>query len=257
LNDSPDEGTIHISAEGALRVVTFQRPEALNAISLSMHTRLSRLWEELASDPDAKAIVLTGEGRAFSAGGDMEMLAALVESEHLRARVFDETDRIISDMIRCPLPIVVAVNGPAVGLGCSVAISGDVVLIAETAYLADPHVAVGLVAGDGGAALWPVLTSLLRAKEYLFTGDRISAADAVAMGLATRVVPTGEVLDEAMRVATRIAALPAQALRWTKQAMNLHLERAHRLVTPFATSAEQLTFHGSDVREAITRFGRT
>ena len=115
-------------------------------------------------------------------------------------------------MLRFPLPVIAAVNGPAVGLGCSVALLSDIMLISEAAYLADPHIAVGLVAGDGGAAFWPLLTPIMRSREYLFTGDRIPAATAVELGFASRQVAPEELMTEARRLAERLAVQPAEAL---------------------------------------------
>ncbi len=136
-------------------------------------------------------------------------------------------------MVACRVPIVAAVNGPAVGLGCSLVALSDVVYMAESAHLADPHVLIGLVAADGGPVTWPLLTSLQLAKEYALTGDRIPAERAAAIGLVNHVVPDDEVLDQAMACARKIAALPQQAVEDTKRILNLHLragrDRHHRL----------------------------
>ncbi|MCZ0997104.1 enoyl-CoA hydratase/isomerase family protein [Streptomyces mirabilis] len=181
---------ITVEADGDIRIVTLNRPERLNGVSEELHRRLADVWRELADDPGARAVVLTGAGRAFSAAG-LEHLRRHHGDPELRERSIRLDRSIQTAMIRFPLPVVAAVNGPAVGLGCSLALGCDLVLMAEDAYLADPHVSVGLVAGDGGVTLWPLLTSLLRAKEYLFTGDRIPAATAVELGLANRTVPRG------------------------------------------------------------------
>src|SRR5699024_10983142 len=126
----------------------------------------------------------------------------------------------------CPLPVVAAVNGPAVGLGTSLAACSDIVLISESAYLSDPHVGVGLTAADGGAPTWPLLMSMLRAKEYLLTSARIPAQKAVEIGLANRVTPDGDTLDEAIALAEKIAQQPPHAVQTTKRALNIHLTRA-------------------------------
>jgi enoyl-CoA hydratase/carnithine racemase len=152
------------------------------------------------------------------------------------------------------------VNGPAVGLGCSLALLSDLVLIADDAYVADPHVQVGLVAGDGGALVLPLLVGATRAKELLFLGDRVSAEEAVRLGIANRVVPKDKLLDEAMDLAGRLAALPAQALRGTKRAVNLHLEQAMAAVLEPALLAERDSMHDPDhiaaVEEIIASRGR-
>jgi enoyl-CoA hydratase len=134
--------------------------------------------------------------------------------------------RLVEALLGFSKPVIAAVNGPAVGLGCSIALLCDIVLVADDATFADPHVAIGLVAGDGGAAFWPLLTSLQRSREYLFTGDPIEAALAVELGLATRVVPSGNLQDEANALAQRLARRPATALSGTKAILNRHLRRA-------------------------------
>src|ERR1700730_7049038 len=160
-------------------------------------------------------------------------------------------------MAEFPTPVGAAVNGPAVGLGCSVAVSCDVVLIAESAYLADTHVNIGLVCGDGGAVAWPLLMGLLKAKEYLLTGDRIPAAEAVALGLANRVVPDDQLMPEALALAHRLARQPAQAIQETKRAINLHLQAAIAMVVPFALSAEAESFATDDIRQTIEKFTKS
>jgi enoyl-CoA hydratase/carnithine racemase len=146
------------------------------------------------------------------------------------------------------------VNGPAVGLGCSVIALSDVVYMAESAYLADPHVPVGLVAADGGPVTWPLHTSLLLAKEYAFTGDRITAARAAEIGLANHVCPDDEVLPAALAAAQKIAALPQQAVEATKRVLNLHLERAVLTTIDFALAAENESFDTDELRANIDRF---
>ena len=146
-------------------------------------------------------MVLTGRGRAFSAGGDFHVMTRVQRDEAFREQNIDEARRIITGMVRCPVPVIAAVNGPAVGLGCSLALLSDMVLMAEGAYLADPHVQVGLVAGDGGAMVLPLIVGLARAKELLFLGERVSGEEAVRLGLANRVVPRDKLLDEAMDLA--------------------------------------------------------
>ena len=239
-------GVLTVAADGAVRIVTLNRPEHLNAVTGELHRRLSEVWQQIAQDPEARAVVLTGAGRAFSAGGDFEHLRRHHLDQELRERSIRLDRNIQTQMMRFPLPVVAAVNGPAVGLGASLALGCDLVLIAEDAYLADPHVSVGLVAGDGGVTLWPMLTSLLRVKEYLFTGDRIPAAAAVELGLANRTVPPGELQYEALALARRLAAQPAQALRATKLALAEVLETVTRGAMETALAAELATMTSPD-----------
>ena len=249
----PQELTVTV--DGPVRIVTLNRPDDLNAANEAMHAALATVWGRLAADPGARAAVLTGAGRAFSAGGDFQWMTRIQRDLAYRQRIVDEARQILGEMLRFPLPIVAAVNGPAVGLGCSLALSCDLVLISDEAHLADPHVAVGLVAGDGGAALWPFVTSLLRAKEYLFTGDRIGAELAVALGLANRVVPHAGLLAEATKLAHRLAALPPRALQDTKRALNAHLAQAMAGPMEIALAAELHSMgseeHASRVRELL------
>ncbi len=237
-----------------VRVVRLNRPEALNAANLELHRRLAEVWPELEGDPGCSVVVITGNGRAFCGGGDMTLLKRMNEDEELREAILREARQIVERLVRFRFPVISAVNGPAVGLGCSLAGLSDVVLIEESAYLTDPHVSVGLVAADGGALTWPSMTSLLRAKEYLFTGDRISARDAVEFGLANRVVPDGSSLDEAVSLAERISRQPAQALIDTKRALNKHLERAMHDILDFALAAESISSASASHRQIVDRF---
>ncbi|MER7926096.1 enoyl-CoA hydratase/isomerase family protein [Streptomyces sp. NPDC096057] len=242
-----------VTAVGPVRLVELNRPEQRNAMSDELHTGLASVWDEVAADPAARAVVLTGRGRAFSAGGNIDAMTRVQRDTVYRERQVDEARRIITGLIRCPLPVVAAVNGPAVGLGCSLALLSDLVLIADDAYVADPHVQVGLVAGDGGAFVLPLLVGATRAKELLFLGDRVGAEDAVRLGIANRVAPKDKLLDEAMELAARLAALPAQALRETKRAVNRHLEQALDTVMEPALMAERDTMHGPEHIAAVER----
>jgi enoyl-CoA hydratase len=171
----------------------------------------------------------------------------------LRRGDIEEARAIIVSLLECPVPVIAAVNGPAIGLGCSVAVMADIVYMAESAYLADPHVAIGLTAGDGGAAVWPVLTSLVHAKEYLYTGDRIPAADAVRIGLATRTFPDDALVPAALAMGERLAELPRQALETTKRAVNMHLRRAAVDVLDAALASEFDSFDTPEHQEKIER----
>jgi len=250
--DLPD--VVRVEADGPVRIVRLARPEQLNAINDELHDGLTRLFPQLGADADARVAVITGEGRAFSAGGDFGLLDRMAGDRALRRDVIAEGRELVLNMIRCRVPVVAAVNGPAVGLGCSVIALSDVVYMAESAYLSDPHVTVGLVAADGGPLAWPLLTSLLLAKEYAFTGDRITAARAAEIGLANHVCPDGEVLAAALAAAHKIAGLPRQAVEATKRVLNLHLERAVLATIDFAMAAETESFDTPDLRANIDKF---
>ncbi len=199
----------------------------------------------------ARAVVLTGAGQAFSAGGNVDGFAALASDLELRRSTLRLGRQLFEDLINVHLPVIAAVNGPAVGLGCTIATACDVVIMSETAFLADPHVLVALVAGDGGAVTWPLNIGLLRAKPYLLTGDRMPAEVAVSLGLATRAVPARDVLPEAIAMAQRIAALPPQAVQDTKAVLNQHLRQAAVTMLPLRPGRrEPVTRHRGIPRHA-------
>ena len=245
----PDELTV--TADGPLRLVTFNRPAELNAVNQNLHWALANVWRQLAADLDAKVVILTGAGRAFSAGGDLDWITSFLDDRAAGDESLREGAQIIEEVLRFPLPVIAAVNGPAVGLGCSLAVLSDIVLISERAFLADPHVSVGLVAGDGGAAFWPLLTPILRSREYLYTGDRIPAATAVELGLATRVVAPDDLLPSAHALARRLAAQPAEALRATKRVANMYLSQALAGAMQAGFAAEGATMRSPDHRTRL------
>jgi len=251
MYDLPD--VIQVTAEGAVRVVRLNRPEQLNATNHELHKGLADLFPQLDADAEARVAVITGNGRAFSAGGDFTYLDELARDGDLRRESLDDGKRIVKGMVACRVPIVAAVNGPAVGLGCSIVALSDIVFMAESAHLADPHVMVGLVAADGGPVTWPLLTSLQLAKEYALTGDRIPARRAAEMGLANHVCADDAVLDEAMACAHKIAKLPARTVEDTKRILNTHMERAVLATLDFALTAEDRSFTSPELRANLDR----
>lgn len=228
-----------MTADGGVRIVTLNRPEAMNAADDDLHTAIADIWGRLATDDEAAAVVLTGAGRAFSAGGDFDSMVATQQDADRQDRIFSEARRMVAGMIDLPMPLIAAVNGPAVGLGAALVALSDIAIMSERAFIADPHIAVGLVAGDGAAMTWPLLTSLMRAKEYAFTGDRIPADLALQFGLVNRVVAADAVLPESLALAHRLAAMPRRAMQDTKRLLNMHLSRALQGLLDFGISAER------------------
>jgi enoyl-CoA hydratase len=253
--DLPDE--LSLTAEGPIRILTLNRPDQLNAVNHTLHHALGRVWLQMQEDEEARAVVITGAGKAFSAGGDFEMMRRLTTDSPYRHATLLDARRIATEMIDFPLPVVAAVNGAAVGLGCSLAVLSDVVLMSDRAFFSDPHVSIGLVAADGGALAWPSFMSLLKAKEYLLTGEKIPAQTAVELGLANRVVSHDDLMDEARALALRLAERPWRAVRDTKRALNAHLSRSVRGVIDFAFAAESETFTSDEFAATIEKFTPT
>jgi len=240
---------IDVAADGPLRIITLNRPDALNAVNDDLHVGLANLWNELNEDQDARAAVLTGAGRAFSAGGDFNYLNELRSDEALRTKTIKHGRDIVIGMIRCRIPVIAAVNGPAVGLGCSLAGMSDIVYMGEKAHFADPHVSIGLVAADGGPLVWPMQISFLQAKEFALTGQRISAQRALELGLANHVVE--DPLAEAIACAKKILELPQQAVEATKRLMNIQLERQVMASLDYANLSEYVSFGTKDFNAIV------
>lgn len=249
MYDMPTE--IQVEADGALRIITLNRPEELNAVNDDLHVGLARIWNRLSLDPAARVAVITGAGKAFSAGGDFNYIKELSEDVDLRTKTIIDGREIVMGMVRCRIPVIAAVNGPAVGLGCSVVALSDVVYMGEKAFLADPHVQLGLVAADGGPLVWPMQMSILAAKEYALTGARIPAQKAVELGLANHVV--ADPLAEAVAAARKILELPQKAVESTKRILNMQLERQVQITLDYATTAEELTFGTPELKANVAR----
>ncbi len=249
MYDMPAE--IRVEADGPLRIITLNRPEELNAVNDALHMGLARIWNRLSLDRTARVAVITGAGKAFSAGGDFNYIKEISEDVDLRTKTIADGREIVLGMARCRIPVIAAVNGPAVGLGCSVVALSDIVYMGEKAFLADPHVQVGLVAADGGPLVWPMQMSVLQAKEYALTGARIPAAKAVELGLANHVV--ADPLAEALWAAKRILELPQQAVESTKRILNMQVERNVLITLDYATTAEEITFGTPELKANIER----
>ncbi len=229
-------------------LITIDRPERMNATNDRLHRELAYVWREIDEDESTRVAVVTGAGRAFSAGGDLEMIQRMAGDYERVAAMAREAAALVTNMLDCEKPIVSAINGTAVGAGLAVALMADISVIAEDARLTDGHLRLGVVAGDHAAILWPLLCGMAKAKYYLLTAEFIDGREAERIGLVSRCVPRERVLDDALEIAGGIARGPQQAARWTKRTLNHWLRQA---LPAFDASVayEMLTFLGSDVRE--------
>jgi enoyl-CoA hydratase len=243
---------LKIERQGSILTVTFNRPEALNAINAEMHTELSEIFADINKDSDTNVVVLTGNGRAFSAGGDIKWFQQMTVEQ--LDDLFVEARKIIIDLLEVEQPIIAAINGPATGLGATIALFSDVSIASEDARIGDPHVQVGVVAGDGGAIIWPWLVGAARAKEFLMTGDILKAQEAERIGLVNRVVAAEQLMPTAMELATRLANGPVRAIRGTKVSVNKILRDTANLVLDTSLALEKHCFRTEDHKEAINAF---
>jgi enoyl-CoA hydratase len=243
--------TLETARQGHVLRVTIAHPTSpVNAVDEALHHDLTRLFAELRREREARAVLLTGRGRAFSAGGDFAWFPKLREPGRMEA-LRQDAKQLITDLLDVEMPIVAAVNGPAMGLGASIALLCDVIFMADTATIGDPHVRIGLVAGDGGAVVWPLALGPARAKQYLLTGDPLTAVEAERIGLVNRVVPAADLDREAMAFAARLAAGAPLAVRYTKLAVNKLVKDAMTVAFDASTALELVTFHSGDHQEAL------
>lgn len=246
--------TISVERDGHVLVATIDHPDsAMNAVDGRLHHDFGELFRILKQEDEARAVILTGSGRAFSAGGDMEWFPTLRSPDRLHA-LRREARQIIWDQLDVEIPIVCALNGPAVGLGASIALMCDLLVMADSAAIIDPHVQVGLVAGDGGAAIWPLLLGPQAAKRHLMLGEPLRADEALRLGVASEVCSAEDVGTVARRWADRLAAQAPLALQGTKIAVNAQLRQALMTSFDLSTALEMPCFHSDDHVEAVAAF---
>ena len=202
-------------------LITMDRPDKYNAADEQMHGELARVWAEVSADPETRVAVITGAGRAFSAGGDLDMVRRMAGDHDRVAHMLREMSDLVYNIINCEKPVVSAINGVAVGAGTVVALLADISICALDARLGDGHVRLGVAAGDHAAILWPLLCGMAKARYYLLTGEMITGEEAERLGMVSKAVPREQVLDEALRVADSLATGSQPAIRWTKRAEQL------------------------------------
>ena len=231
-------------------LITINRPEVLNATNDRLHWELTQVWLTVDADPRARVAVVTGAGRAFSAGGDLDMVDANARDPKRLARTVREASDIVYNMINTDKPIVSAINGVAVGAGLEVALLADISIISETARFTDCHTKLGVVAADHAAIVWPLLCGMAKAKYYLLTSDFIDGREAERIGLVSLCVPAEQLLPRAFEVADQLALGAQQAIRWTKRSLNNWLRMAGPIFDQ-SIALEMLTFMDEDVREGL------
>jgi enoyl-CoA hydratase len=257
VNDAGSSEDVVLRSEGSrVRVLTLNRPASRNALDGALHEATLAAVRDVATDPDVRAVVLTGAGDVFSAGGDFGLIEQMQSDTNLRRATLDRSRSLFWSLLALEAPVIAAVNGPAVGAGATLALLCDIVLMAEPAYLAEPRVGIGLVPGDGSAILWPVLAGVPAARSYLLTGDRMPAREAYRLGLIHRVVEGDHVLADAMALADRLAGLSPHAVRSTKRALNLQLEAAAQAGLEFTLDAESQSFDTPELDASVRERAR-
>lgn len=248
---------LKIEKANRLATVTLNRPETRNQIDHRFHVELQDIWVDLAQDREVNAILLTGAGPYFSVGGNVKGMQDRPGGDVFEEGAMLEPSggrRIVQNILDCDQPIVCAINGDCIGLAATVALLCDITVASESARIGDPHVKIGLVAGDGGAVIWPMLVGPNRAKEYLMRGTLLKGAEAERIGLVNHALPAERVLDEARRIAQELADGPTWAIRWTKLSVNKAIKDQFNLIMDTSYALEMATFHTEDHREAVRAF---
>ncbi|KMS61298.1 enoyl-CoA hydratase [Sphingobium baderi LL03] len=234
--------------------VTIDNADRHNRVDAAMHKELSRLFYEIGEDPESDVVVLSAAGRFFGVGGDLDYMRDQIEDPNLFHRSVREAKRIIYGILECDKPIVARVHGDAIGLAATMALACDIVIADEEATIVDPHVRVGLVAGDGGALLWPQMIGYARAKYHLLTGRPLKGREAAGIGLIARAVPTAELDGAVEEIARELASGATKAIRWTKSTVNSELQRMAHSIMDIGMAYEAVSGRTHDHDEAIKAF---
>jgi len=238
------------SKPNGVLVVTINRPEVLHAATARLHWEFTQIWPVVDADPKTRVVVVTGAGKAFSAGGDLSLVEDMAGNPDALTRTMREASDLVYNMINLDKPVVSAINGVAVGAGLVVALMADVSIISETARFTDGHTRLGVAAGDHAAILWPLLCGMAKAKYYLLTADFIDGREAERIGLVTMCVPSDQVMPKALDVADRLARGSQISIQWTKRALNNWLRQAGPIFDQ-SLALEMLSFSYPDVREGV------
>jgi enoyl-CoA hydratase len=249
--DYPTYKTLTLTRSGHILHLTMNRPQVMNAANAQMEIELASFFTDVNRDDEVRAIIFSGEGKNFSAGGDFEYMKDLIEHPEKAMSAIQQGKRVVFAMLDCVKPIIARVNGHAIGLGATLALFADVSFVADHSKIADPHVAIGFVAGDGGAVIWPQLIGYNRAKEYLMSGEALSATDAAAIGLINHAVPAADLDRVVDAYVAKVVAMAPRAVQWTKASINIGLKQIAHSVMDASMAYEVLAGRTDDHKEAL------
>ena len=230
--------------------ITFDRPETYNSVDAETHTQLTNIWRDINDDPDISAVIVTGAGKAFSAGGDFEMIKRILENPVARMATWKEAKDLVYNIINCNKPIISAINGIAVGAGLVIGILADVSICGKSARIVDGHTRLGVAAGDVACIIWPLLCGLAKAKYYLLTCKPLSGEEAERIGLVSLCVEDADLQKVALETSLDFVNGAQSAIRWTKYALNNWL-RINGPLFDTSTALEMLGFAGPEAREGL------
>ncbi len=234
-------------------LIAIDRAEKMNAATTRMHTEFAEVWKTIRADTQTRVAVITGAGRAFSAGGDLnEEVAKLGDAEKIIA-MGEDARAIVWNMIELDKPIISAINGPAAGAGLAVALSADISIISEDAKITDAHTKIGVASGDHAVMLWPLFCGMPKAKLYLLTADLLDGREAERIGLVSMCVSADTLLQTALALADRLGLMPQRPLQWTKRCLNHWLRQAGPAFD-LSVAYENLNFFEPDAREGLNAF---
>ncbi|MCX7143926.1 MAG: enoyl-CoA hydratase/isomerase family protein [Proteobacteria bacterium] len=233
--------------------VTLASPLKMGAMDADMHREVSEIWTDVDADPTVSAIIITGEGKSFSAGGDLNHERKVADDYDLRMQVMKEARSLVYGMINCSKPIVSAARGWAVGAGLACLILADISIASKDAKFSDGHLKIGIASGDHAAIIWPLLCGMAKAKYYLLTADTFTGEQAERMNLISLALDDSEVEGKAVELASRLADGPPAALRWTKQALNNWLRQAGPIFEA-SLALEMMGMGGPEGKEGIDAF---
>ena len=251
---NPDFATLTLTSSAGVAQIRFNRPELLNRFDEPAHEEFATALENVANDDGARVLVISAAGKVFSAGGDFDEIIEAGRSADVRQQMTRNAKRVFTSMVDLRVPVIAAVQGAAAGMGATIVTLSDMVVAARRAKITDPHVAVGIVAGDGGIIGWSQAIGVSRAKRFLLTGDAVTAEQGYTMGLVSDLVDTPEeVLDTALELARRIAALPPAGVQGTKRAFSRLTHQSAQVTFDLGLAYEMESMGRPEVAEAIAR----